>query len=237
MGRLLIDHMKTLSDTLFILLTMGLATLVVIGARHALGGAAARNTALALGSWLTLVAVLAATGFYADTTAIPPRLVFMIAPVIIVLVVAAISATVSVAADATSQTWLIGLQGFRVVVELILWMLHRQGIVPVQMTVEGLNVDIVVGLAALVLLVPMLRGWQPKRGVILAFNVAGLIIVTNIVVVGILSAPSPVRLFMNEPANTIVATFPYCWLPGIVVPIAYILHIMSLRKGHGGMPS
>jgi len=104
MGRLSIDHMKTLSDSLFILLTLELATLVVIGARHALGAVATRNTALALGSWLALVAVLATTGFYADATAIPPRLVFMIAPVIIVLVVAALSATVGVAADAISQT-------------------------------------------------------------------------------------------------------------------------------------
>lgn len=64
-----------------------------------------------------------------------------------------------------------------------------------------------------------------------SLQVAGPIIVTNIVSLESPRPPRPVRLFMNEPANTIVATFPYCWLPGIVVPIAYILHILSLRKG------
>jgi hypothetical protein len=35
---------------------------------------------------------------------------------------------------------------------------------------------------------------------------------------------------MNEPANTLVAGFPYIVLPGILVPIAYSMHIFSLRQ-------
>jgi hypothetical protein len=35
---------------------------------------------------------------------------------------------------------------------------------------------------------------------------------------------------MNEPANTIVAVFPISWLPGLLVPLAYTLHIFSLKQ-------
>jgi hypothetical protein len=35
---------------------------------------------------------------------------------------------------------------------------------------------------------------------------------------------------MNEPANTLVGQFPFILLPGILVPIAYGLHIFSLRQ-------
>jgi hypothetical protein len=42
--------------------------------------------------------------------------------------------------------------------------------------------------------------------------------------------PTPIRYFMNEPANTLVARFPYILLPGVLVPIAYTIHIFSLRQ-------
>ena len=35
---------------------------------------------------------------------------------------------------------------------------------------------------------------------------------------------------MNEPANDIVTYFPMAWLPGLLVPLAYYLHFMSLRQ-------
>jgi hypothetical protein len=35
---------------------------------------------------------------------------------------------------------------------------------------------------------------------------------------------------MNEPANTVIAYFPFVWLPGFVVPVAYTLHLLSIKK-------
>lgn len=222
--------MKTLSDILFIVLTGSLFFLILAGAQRAFGANGGMKTGIALSLWLLIVGILAGSGFYADVTAFPPRLTFLIIPVVVMILLAAFAPSVRRAATAIPQIWLIGLQAFRIVMELILWMLYREGIVPVQMTFEGRNFDMLVGIAALVMVIPMLRGWQPKRGVIVAFNVCGLIILTNVVVIGLLSAPTPFRQFMNEPANTFVMALPYCWLPGIVVPCAYLLHIMSLRR-------
>jgi hypothetical protein len=46
----------------------------------------------------------------------------------------------------------------------------------------------------------------------------------------VLSMPTSLRYFMNEPSNTIVAQFPFILLPGVLVPIAYTMHIFSLRQ-------
>ncbi len=227
--------MRTVTDITFIALSGGLAATLVAGSRAAFGSAAATKTAVALSVWLLIVGLLAASGFYADTTAVPPRFVFLIVPVVAMVILAAISPAVGRGASFVPQVWLIGLQAFRVVMELILWMLYRQGVVPIQMTFEGRNFDVLVGIAALLMLIPMLRGWRPKRAVIVAFNVAGLIALTNIVVIALLSAPTPFRQFMNEPANTFVTAVPYCWLPALVVPCAYLFHIMSLRRREESM--
>ena len=43
-------------------------------------------------------------------------------------------------------------------------------------------------------------------------------------------AKTPIQLFMVEPENTFVASWPYVWLPGFLVPTALFLHVISLRK-------
>ena len=47
--------------------------------------------------------------------------------------------------------------------------------------------------------------------------------------IAVLSMPTSIRYFMNEPSNTLVGQFPFILLPGILVPIAYTMHIFSLR--------
>ena len=60
--------------------------------------------------------------------------------------------------------------------------------------------------------------------------IIGLMLLINIVLISVVSAPVPFRMFMNEPANTIVATFPAVWLPALLVPLAYFLHILSIKQ-------
>jgi len=57
-----------------------------------------------------------------------------------------------------------------------------------------------------------------------------MLLLLNILVIAVLSMPTPFRYFQNEPSNTLVAQFPFILLPGILVPIAYTLHIFSLRQ-------
>jgi hypothetical protein len=72
------------------------------------------------------------------------------------------------------------------------------------------------------------KSWSPKVAIV--WNIAGLLLLANIVVIAILSTPFPFRVFMNDPANTIVFYFPFIWLPSVAVPFALLLHLISLRR-------
>ena len=75
------------------------------------------------------------------------------------------------------------------------------------------------------------------RALVLAWNALGLALLATIVAVAFLSTPSPLRVFANEPANTIVAAFPYVWLPAFLVQGALFGHLLvfrwAVRAGRG----
>jgi hypothetical protein len=110
-----------------------------------------------------------------------------------------------------------------------LWALFVQNQLPVQMTFEGRNFDVLSGLSAPIIAYLIARQKISATG-ILIWNVVCLGLLLNILGIAILSMPAPLRVFMNEPANTIVASFPVSWLPGFLVPLAYGLHFFSLRQ-------
>jgi hypothetical protein len=124
---------------------------------------------------------------------------------------------------------IIRLQSFRFVVEVLLWILFIANLLPVQMSFEGRNFDILAGFSAPIVAVLVAKGLISKMGIII-WNIVCLALLLNIVITAILSTPSPWRVFMNEPANYIVTYFPISWLPGFLVPLAYYLHFMSLRQ-------
>lgn len=99
---------------------------------------------------------------------------------------------------------------------------------------EGRNVDILVGLTPLPVawLCFVRRVWP--RGAALAWNVAGIAILANIVMHALLSAPTPFQALWTEPPTTIITTLPYIWLPGFLVPLALSLHVASLRTLRAG---
>ncbi|HWA06781.1 MAG TPA: hypothetical protein VG961_09550, partial [Ignavibacteria bacterium] len=128
------------------------------------------------------------------------------------------------------SSWLVYIQSFRVLMELVLWLLFIKNIIPVQMTFEGINYDILIGTSApLVGYYALSRNKWPRVTALL-WNFAGLLLVTNIFIVAFLSAPTPLRQFFNEPSNTIVAYFPFVWIPAFIVPFAYFMHILSIKQ-------
>lgn len=124
---------------------------------------------------------------------------------------------------------LIRLQSFRFFVEVLLWMLFIAELLPIQMTFEGRNWDILAGFSAPILAVLAAKGRISPTGLVI-WNVICLGLLLNIVIIAMLSTPSPWRVFTNEPANFIVTYFPISWLPGFLVPLAYYLHFMSIRQ-------
>jgi len=179
--------------------------------------------------WFALTGIAAHQGFFSDFAARPPRLLLALGlPAIALLLACFVSRSLTLALSSTPIAWLIYLQTFRIVVELILWRGYKLGMFPVQMTFEGRNYDILLGLSA------PLMGWlwnrTHKRYVAIVWNFIGLILLLNIVLVAVLSMPTSFRVFTEGPANILLTQFPFIYLPAVLVPLAYTAHVLSLRQ-------
>lgn len=176
--------------------------------------------------WSILIAVVSLTGFTTKFELFPFNITpFVILPLLLTLAFLFTKSMREILEHLPLKA-LTQLQVFRVFVELILWLLFIQNLIPVQMTFEGYNWDVLTGITSLLAARYILNS---KSG-LMAWNIFGLILLVNIVTIAILSMPTPLRVFDNEPANRIVTVFPFIYLPTLLVPLAYILHFLSLRK-------
>lgn len=187
-----------------------------------------------IGIWLAGVAMMANQGVLQDFSSIPPMILVVLVMSLIMTFTIAFSRIGLLVINGAGIVWLVAFQGFRVLVEVFLHQMYGEGIVPEQMTFSGLNFDIFAGLSA------MLMGYQiskkrvgPKA--VLIWNILGLALLINIVVIAILSMPLPFRVFDNEPANTFVTYVPYVWLPTFHVQAALFGHLLVFRALKRGL--
>jgi hypothetical protein len=181
--------------------------------------------------WFSIIGTLTVRGFFADFTSLPPHLLFAL--LLPAFAFAIFSFTSKAIPDALRQTplyWLIAFQSFRVVVEVILFRGFKAGAIPVQMTFDGRNYDILIGLTAPVAAWVATKLHKRQAVFVVLWNVAGLVSVINIAVVAVLSMPTPLRYFMNNPPNTLLTHLPFIYLPAVLVPAAYIAHVLSIRQ-------
>jgi len=177
--------------------------------------------------WLGITAGLARAGVLSDFDVLPPR-----APILLVALTAgtvafAFSTIGGSLARNVPLAALVGVQAFRVPLELVLHRLYIEDVLPVQVTYAGWNYDIVTGLLAAALAVALWRGAGGPRWVAL-WNGLGLVLLAIVVVTAALSLPTPVQQF--EPSTAQVTTFPLVWLPSVLVMAAFLGHLLVIRR-------
>src|SRR6185437_3583995 len=69
-----------------------------------------------------------------------------------------------------------------------------------------------------------------KRPTILLWNFFSLLLLINIVVNAILSAPMPFQKFAIDQTNIAILYFPFSRLPTLIVPIILFGHLTSIRQ-------
>ena len=187
------------------------------------------GTMMALTAWAVVISVLSLIGILSDFRTFPPKMLIALVIPLVAIVWAVRTKEVKEILLHTPPQSIIWIQSFRIVVEILIWRLFVDNLAPIQMTFEGRNFDILTGLTAVVVAI-LVKNKKISSPLVIAWNFAGLAILVNIVTIAILSMPTPIRVFMNEPANTIVTKFPVVWLPALLVPLAYGLHFLSLRQ-------
>lgn len=189
----------------------------------------ARLAAIRTGLWVALTGTAAARGF----------LQFEPPPTMLVLVVATLAIAARIAhsplgtrlATGIPMTWLVGFQSFRIVVELLLHRAYTESLIPVQMSYSGRNFDIVSGVTALLVGLWLASGDRPgARRIVQAWNLLGFALLLNIVTIAMLSAPTPLRVFKNEPSSAWVTGAPWVWLPTVMVLAAILGHLLLFRR-------
>ncbi|MCC7186659.1 MAG: hypothetical protein IT185_10485 [Acidobacteria bacterium] len=178
--------------------------------------------------WLLVPAVISATGTFARFRDQPPAL--MVAAGLTALGMGALawSSLGTRLISGLGVTHLIAMQVFRLPLELLLYRLYTEGELPVQMTMVGWNFDVVTAALSIVVVVVARRQAPPAWLVWLHASVGSLLLAT-IVFLAVTSTPSAMRLFANEPANTIVAYLPWVWLPLFLVQLALLGHLLVWR--------
>ena len=191
---------------------------------------AAKSKPLGVGVlvWLVVTGLAGWLGLARDFQRVPPPMFVLLLAAVVLAVVTAMSRVGSRLVAEAGIVWLIGVQAFRVAVEVFLDWGHRVDLVPVQMTFEGRNWDIVSGVSAAAVAWLAARRQAP-RWLVLLWNCVGLALLLNIVVIAVLSMPTPLRRFHNEPVNSFIAYLPYIWLPTFLVQLALFGHLLVFR--------
>lgn len=202
------------------------------GRRSGETAAAARRPALlaagAAATWLALTFGAAAAGALSFTGR-PPTMMLLLAMMLAIAIGLGTSRVGGRLAFGIPLAVLVGVQGFRFPLELMMHRAYEEGLMPVQMSYSGRNFDILTGIGAILVAGLLAADRIPLWGVRL-WNWMGIALLVNIVTIALLSAPTPFRVFMAEPANVWVTRAPFVWLPAVMVLMAALGHIVIFRR-------
>ena len=183
-----------------------------------------------LAIWCIIQPILAWNGFFQNFDVLPPR-TFAFGPLpFFVLTFVYVFAFRKGFLERMPLTVLTLLHIIRIPVEIVLLWLYQSGQVPIEMTFEGRNFDILSGITAPIVYFLAFRGDRVNRPLLIAWNIAALALLTNIVTIAVLAFPSPFQVFGFDQPNIGVTYFPFILLPAVIVPIVFFCHVTSLWK-------
>ncbi|GAA4272529.1 hypothetical protein U6A24_09735 [Aquimarina gracilis] len=188
-----------------------------------------KKVVLSILIWAAFVGVLGVLGFYKVVDAIPPRFVFLLGPVTLFVLLLFMTKKGRRFIDSLDLKWLTLLHVVRLPVEVVLHAIFLSGLIPVYMTYEGYNFDIISGITApLVYYLVFVKNVLGNR-FLLFWNFVCLALLLNILTIAVLSAQTPFQQLAFEQPNVGVTYFPFVWLPTVIVPIVLLSQLASIR--------
>lgn len=182
-----------------------------------------------LAAWLVYGGVLGYAGIVGDASLRPPGPAFLLVPVFLFVALFLARSSAGEQLALSIPLWIIlAAQAFRVGVELFLHQLWLAGMAPRMITYAGGNWDIVIGLSAPIIAYLYAQQRMGDR-LVLAWNILGLATLANVALRALLTAPGVLNFVKAEIPNTAIGTFPFTYIPGLLAPLALVLHVMAIR--------
>jgi hypothetical protein len=183
-----------------------------------------------LSTWIVIQSILGFSEFYLNTNSIPPRFILLLLPPIIFILILFLTEKGKRFIDSIDIKFLTLLHIIRIPVEIILYWLFVYKKIPILMTFEGRNFDIISGLTAPIIFYYGFVNVKFGKKVIIAWNYLCLVLLLNIVFNSVLSSPFPLQKFAFEQPNVAILYFPFNLLPSLIVPIVLLSHLVVIRR-------
>jgi hypothetical protein len=180
-------------------------------------------------AWTILQTFIGLSEFYEVTRGLPPRILFLVLPPFATILFLFVTMRGRKFIDGLSVERLTLLHTVRFPVEVVLFWLSMFEMVPQLMTFEGRNFDILAGMTAPLVWYFGYRNKKMGRRAILWWNLICMALLLNIVVNAVLSVPFDFQQFAFDQPNIAVLYFPFLFLPGLVVPIVILAHLVSIK--------
>jgi hypothetical protein len=211
----------------FVAIPLGLLFLFMWAVARVSRPAGIAIAAAAAAVWMAGTLAVAVSGVLRDWAATPPPFALLVLAIVVISVGVAFSSLGRRIASEIPLWALVASQGFRLPLEIAMHRLAELGIMPPQMTYTGRNFDIVTGASALIVAILVATGRAGRRTV-MAWNIVGLALLLNIVVIAVLSTPV-FQFFGPDRVNVFVTYPPFVWLPAVMVLAALMGHLLVFR--------
>lgn len=183
-------------------------------------------TTLGVTSWLALQFFIWKTDFYYDLS-LPPRIpLFMVLPVFLFIIIFLLRNRHHKILMAIPIALPIAVQSFRAIIEVLFYFTFINEILPVQVTFEGANYDVLIGLSAIAMAFYANHAKASKK-VLLTWNIIGILVVLFAAFIFISSFYFP-SIWGNTGIPSEFNQFPYLLLPTFLMPFAVFLHVLSI---------
>ena len=189
---------------------------------------AVQATAAVLAGWFVFAAALAILGVYSAAASRIPTIQFGIfIPILMGCLLIWGWPAVSRLVDAVPRQWVIAIQFYRVegVTFLVLYAAH---LLPGLFALPAGVGDVSVGLIAAGIGIGVIGGRPLRASTVLRWNLLGIADLITAVTTGFLTAPSAFQIFAFDRPNELISVFPLVLIPTFLVPLAILLHIISL---------
>ena len=183
----------------------------------------------ALIGWIFLVSILTFNGYFTNLSGIP-RLPMMVAITVVAILFLFIWPKTRSSLLNIPITTLHYIHIIRVPVEMVLWWLAVSRAIPMDMTFEGRNLDILSGISAPFAAVFLVGAQSNNKIGAIVWNLAALGLLINIVSIAISYMPYFYTPSGGNLGNLGVFYFPYVLLPTFVVPVVLFSHLVSLYQ-------